>query len=74
MYPKVLEDYFTHRKEYGYIMRMGSHVFFNGMAVGETTTSTRRARWPRRCTWRAASAAWSAARSPSCLLYTSRCV
>ncbi len=38
MYPKVLEDYFTHRKEYGYIMRMGSHVFFNGMAVGETTT------------------------------------
>ena len=37
MYPKVLEDYFTHRKEYGYIMRMGSHVFFNGMAVGETT-------------------------------------
>ena len=36
--PKVLEDYFTHRKEYGYIMRMGSHVFFNGMAVGETTT------------------------------------
>ena len=37
MYPKVLEDFFTHRKEYGYIMRMGSHVFFNGMAVGETT-------------------------------------
>ena len=37
MYPKVLQDYFTHRKEYGYIMRMGSHVFFNGMAVGETT-------------------------------------
>jgi pyruvate carboxylase len=37
MYPKVMEDFFTHRKEYGYIMRMGSHVFFNGMAVGETT-------------------------------------
>ena len=36
MYPKVLEDYFTHRKEYGYITRMGSHVFFNGMALGET--------------------------------------
>ncbi len=25
-----------HRQEYGYIMRMGSHVFFNGMALGET--------------------------------------
>ena len=25
-----------HRKEYGYITRMGSHVFFNGMALGET--------------------------------------
>ncbi len=36
MYPKVLRDYFEHRKEYGYIMRMGSHVFFNGLAVGET--------------------------------------
>ena len=36
MYPKVYEDFITHRKEYGYIMRMGSHVFFNGMALGET--------------------------------------
>ena len=36
MYPKVLRDYFEHRREYGYIMRMGSHVFFNGLAVGET--------------------------------------
>ena len=36
MYPKVLRDFFEHRKEYGYIMRMGSHVFFNGLAVGET--------------------------------------
>ena len=35
MYPKVFEEYIRHRKEYGYIMRMGSHVFFNGMAVGE---------------------------------------
>ena len=35
MYPKVFEDYIRHRKEYGYIMRMGSHVFFNGMALGE---------------------------------------
>lgn len=36
MYPKVLEEFVEHRKEYGYIMRMGSHVFFNGMALGET--------------------------------------
>ncbi|MCD8016473.1 MAG: pyruvate carboxylase [Oscillospiraceae bacterium] len=37
MYPKVYEEYVTHQREYGYIMRMGSHVFFNGMALGETT-------------------------------------
>jgi pyruvate carboxylase len=36
LFPKVYEDYRKHRKEYGYIMRMGSHVFFNGMAMGET--------------------------------------
>ena len=36
MYPKVMEDFMAHRREYGYIMRMGSHVFFNGLAVGET--------------------------------------
>lgn len=36
LYPKVYEEYRAHRKEYGYIMRMGSHVFFNGMALGET--------------------------------------
>ena len=35
-YPKVYEDFCRHRKEYGYITRMGSHVFFNGMALGET--------------------------------------
>ena len=35
LYPKVVEEFFRHRQEYGYIMRMGSHVFFNGMAVGE---------------------------------------
>jgi pyruvate carboxylase len=35
-YPKVYKEYRAHRKEYGYIMRMGSHVFFNGMAMGET--------------------------------------
>jgi len=36
MYPKVFEEFLLHRKEYGYITRMGSHVFFNGMALGET--------------------------------------
>ena len=36
MYPKVYEEFIRHSKEYGYIMRMGSHVFFNGMALGET--------------------------------------
>ncbi len=36
LYPKVVEEFCRHRKEYGYIMRMGSHVFFNGMALGET--------------------------------------
>ena len=36
LFPKVYEDFIKHRKAYGYIMRMGSHVFFNGMALGET--------------------------------------
>ncbi len=36
LYPKVVEDYVKSRKEYGYIMRLGSHVFFHGLAVGET--------------------------------------
>jgi len=36
MFPKVYEDYHKHRQEYGYIMRMGSHVFFNCLAIGET--------------------------------------
>jgi pyruvate carboxylase len=36
LYPKVVEEYIRHRREYGYIMRMGSHVFFNGLALGET--------------------------------------
>ncbi len=35
-YPKVYKDYREHRREYGLINRMGSHVFFNGMALGET--------------------------------------
>jgi len=36
LYPKVVRDYVEQRKEYGYIMRLGSHVFFHGLAVGET--------------------------------------
>ena len=36
MYPKVIEEFCRHRQEYGYITRMGSDVFFNGMALGET--------------------------------------
>ncbi|MCD7948187.1 MAG: pyruvate carboxylase [Oscillospiraceae bacterium] len=36
LYPKVVEDFCRHRQEYGYLMRMGSHVFFKGMALGET--------------------------------------
>lgn len=37
MFPKVYEEYFRHKKEYGYLTRMGSHIFFNGMYEGETT-------------------------------------
>ena len=36
MFPKVVEDFYKKRKEYGYITRLGSHVFFHGQAVGET--------------------------------------
>lgn len=36
LYPKVFRDYERKRKEFGYIMRLGSHVFFHGLAVGET--------------------------------------
>ena len=32
----MVRDYIQQRKEYGYIMRLGSHVFFHGLAVGET--------------------------------------
>ena len=35
-YPKVFEEFWRHRQDYGYLTRMGSHVFFNGMALGET--------------------------------------
>ena len=36
MFPKVLELYWKHLDDYGYISRLGSHVFFHGLAVGET--------------------------------------
>lgn len=36
MFPKVVEEFWDKRKEYGYITRLGSHVFFHGLAVGET--------------------------------------
>ena len=36
MFPKVLEDFYKKRREYGYITRLGSHVFFHGLAEGET--------------------------------------
>ena len=36
LYPKVMEEYFKKRREYGYITRLGSHVFFHGLALGET--------------------------------------
>jgi pyruvate carboxylase len=37
LYPKVLQEYCSHNREYGYIANMSSHVFFNGLDVGETT-------------------------------------
>lgn len=37
LYPKVLEEFCRHRQEYGYLTRLDSHVFFNGLAIGETT-------------------------------------
>ena len=40
MFPKVYEEFWDHRNEYGYIARMGSRMFFNGMAVGETNKIT----------------------------------
>lgn len=36
LYPKVVEEFVKKQKEYGYITRLGSHVFFHGLAVGET--------------------------------------
>ncbi|MDD4510476.1 MAG: pyruvate carboxylase subunit B, partial [Oscillospiraceae bacterium] len=36
MYPAVMEEFFKKQREYGYITRLGSHVFFHGLALGET--------------------------------------
>ena len=36
LYPKVYKDYVSQKKEFGYIVRLGSHVFFHGLAIGET--------------------------------------
>ena len=40
MYPNVIPDYIRHRNEYGYLTSLGSHVFFHGLAVGETNKIT----------------------------------
>ena len=52
LYPKVYEEFLQKRREYGYISRLGSHIFFHGMAPGETARWTlRTARpWPSN-TW-----------------------
>ena len=34
-YPKVVEEFLRLRQEYGYITRLGSHVYFHGLAEGE---------------------------------------
>ena len=36
LYPKVYRDYVKSRKTYGYIVRLGTHVFLHGLAIGET--------------------------------------
>jgi pyruvate carboxylase len=36
LYPKVYKDYVRNRLTYGYIVRLGTHVFFHGLAIGET--------------------------------------
>ncbi len=40
MYPDVLRDYLKKKHEYSYIVKLGSHVFFHGLAVGETNKVT----------------------------------
>ncbi len=36
LYPKVYRDFCKQRETYGYIVRLGTHVFFHGLAIGET--------------------------------------
>ena len=36
LYPKVYKEFVKQRETYGYIVRLGSHVFFHGLAIGET--------------------------------------
>lgn len=36
LFPKPYKDYQKFYQEYGYLTRMGSHVFFNGLSIGET--------------------------------------
>ena len=33
----MYEEFLQKRREYGYISRLGSHIFFHGMAPGETS-------------------------------------
>lgn len=40
LYPRVIEEYLKHKKEYADISRMDSHVFFEGLNPGETTELT----------------------------------
>ena len=37
LYPKCMREFLQKRREYGYISRLGSHIFFHGMAPGETS-------------------------------------
>ena len=40
MYPKVVEEYYQFKNQYGDLSTMETPVFLNGMAQGETTTMT----------------------------------
>jgi pyruvate carboxylase len=40
LYPRVLVDFIKHREEFSNISRMDTHVFFQGLAPGETTELT----------------------------------
>jgi len=37
LYPKVMEDYFKHQKQYSTLSALNTPVFFNGLEPGETT-------------------------------------